>query len=344
MISIIIPVYNVEKYLPKCLDTLVYQTYRDLEFICVDDGSKDSSLQILKGYAQKDSRFHIIHQENQGLSGARNTGIKAARGEWMMFVDSDDWLDTTCCEKALAAATGDTDLVLFSYMREFANSSVPQYLFEQEAITFEGEQARWLNRRLIAPIDKDLRHPEKIDSLSTAWGKIYRTKIIHDNHLTFVDTKVIGTEDLLFNVYYFTYIQKALYLPAPLYHYRKNNITSLTSIHKPRLIEQWEELFHRIDEWIAPLNDTKMHAALDNRRALCLIGIGLNIVSSPASLSTRYHQLSAFLHRDWYRKVIRQIPFSHFPIHWKLFYGCAKHKITLGVFILLQLMKMMINK
>jgi glycosyltransferase involved in cell wall biosynthesis len=90
MINIIVPVYNTATYLPQCLDSLVNQTYRDIEIICVNDGSTDNSPDILKAYAERDSRILVIHQENLGLSDARNKGLESARGEWVMFVDSDD--------------------------------------------------------------------------------------------------------------------------------------------------------------------------------------------------------------------------------------------------------------
>ena len=98
MISIIVPVYNTAPYLPQCLDSLVNQTYRDIEIICVNDGSTDNSPDILKAYAERDSRILVIHQENLGLSGARNKGLESARREWVMFVDSDDWIGTDCCK------------------------------------------------------------------------------------------------------------------------------------------------------------------------------------------------------------------------------------------------------
>ena len=101
MISIIVPVYNTAPYLPQCLDSLVNQTYRDIEIICVNDGSTDNSPDILKAYAERDSRILVIHQENLGLSGARNKGLESARGEWVMFVDSDDWLNEEALKKAL---------------------------------------------------------------------------------------------------------------------------------------------------------------------------------------------------------------------------------------------------
>lgn len=99
LVSVVIPVYNVEKFLAECLDSVVNQTLRDIEIICVDDESPDNSIYILQEYAAKDERIKIIRQKNQGLGGARNTGLKAAEGECITFLDSDDWLDLDYLEK-----------------------------------------------------------------------------------------------------------------------------------------------------------------------------------------------------------------------------------------------------
>ena len=116
MISIIVPVYNTAPYLPQCLDSLVNQTYRDIEIICVNDGSTDNSPDILKAYAERDSRILVIHQENLGLSGARNKGLESARGEWVMFVDSDDWIAPDMYEKLYHHLTEDgSDIAAFTH-------------------------------------------------------------------------------------------------------------------------------------------------------------------------------------------------------------------------------------
>ena len=99
-ISIIIPVYNVEKYLHECLDSIINQTFTDIEIICVDDGSTDKSSEILEEYEQKDKRFTVISQPNKGVSAARNRGMQQAKGKYIMFVDSDDWLAHNACEQA----------------------------------------------------------------------------------------------------------------------------------------------------------------------------------------------------------------------------------------------------
>ena len=110
-ISVVLPVYNVANYLRKCLDSLVNQTFEDFEVICVNDGSTDLSLGILEGYALSDSRFKIISQENKGLSGARNTGIQHVQGNYVLFVDSDDWLEENALEELYNHVKGfDSDI------------------------------------------------------------------------------------------------------------------------------------------------------------------------------------------------------------------------------------------
>lgn len=344
MISIIVPVYNVAPYLSQCLDSLVNQTYRDIEIICVNDGSKDDSPVILEEYARKDSRIKVVNQVNQGLSAARNNGFEYAQGEWTMYVDSDDWMDTRCCEALIYAVQDSTDLCVFNYIREFNYSSVPKYIYEKDKKVFDEKNINDLYVRLLAPTGKELAHPDKLDSLSTAWGKLYKTSIIREHQIKFVSTKEIGTEDLLFNVYYFTWIKNAVYLPDAFYHYRKNNITSLTKLYKPRLTEQWGLLFHLIEEWIVPLKREGLEEAFQYRKALCLMGRGLNIVFSDKSKMEQKQELSAILYSSEYQSAIQELPLKYFPFHWYLFYCLAKHKIVSGVYILLKMMKIFLEK
>ena len=118
--SIIIPVYNVEAYLRDCLDSVLRQSFSDWEAVCVNDGSKDGSAAILEEYAAKDPRFKVITQVNGGLSSARNAGLKSAKGDYVLFLDSDDWLEDNALE-VLATKTGDEDMVCFSGRRFFEN-------------------------------------------------------------------------------------------------------------------------------------------------------------------------------------------------------------------------------
>ena len=113
LISVIVPVYNTEKYLRKCLDSICGQTYRNLEIICVNDGSPDNSATILEEYAARDERIKVLTQANAGLAAARNAGLAFASGEWVTGVDSDDYLELDAYEYAINAATPDVDIVCF---------------------------------------------------------------------------------------------------------------------------------------------------------------------------------------------------------------------------------------
>ena len=188
MISIIVPVYNVASYLPQCLDSLVNQTYRELEIICVNDGSTDGSLAILEEYSKKDERIKIISRENRGISCSRNEALDMAQGEWTMFVDSDDWIDLNTCESALnLALQHQADVVMWAYVREFKKQSLPKlYLSET---TIWKENISQLHRRIVGPINEELIRPDTLDSWGTIWGKLYRSSFIHSNSpIRFVDT------------------------------------------------------------------------------------------------------------------------------------------------------------
>ena len=123
-VSIVVPIYNVEKYLQRCLESLINQTFSNIEIIALNNGSTDKSLDILKYYAYQDKRLLVINNENIGVSKARNIGIKKAKGKYIVFVDSDDWIDANMIE-ALHEAIIDNncDLAICTYVREFANHS-----------------------------------------------------------------------------------------------------------------------------------------------------------------------------------------------------------------------------
>lgn len=127
-ISIIVPVYQVEKYLNECIDSILAQTFTDFELILVDDGSPDNCPALCDAAAEKDSRVRVIHQQNKGLSGARNAGIDVARGNWLGFVDSDDMIDPTFCEKMLhAAVQAGAEMAVCNILRMKENKALDSY-------------------------------------------------------------------------------------------------------------------------------------------------------------------------------------------------------------------------
>lgn len=346
-ISIIVPVYNVEAYLPQCLDSLINQTYGNLEIICVNDGSPDGSGEILREYAVRDARVYIIEQVNQGLSGARNTGLKYATGEFIMFVDSDDWIDTRTCEIAIAAAKeNDADLVFWSYTREFQTVSKDRLLYWDDGEVFEKKRLQAeIHRRQCGLVGVELKHPETADSLVTAWGKLYSAEKLRNSKAEFVDTKKIGTEDALFNLHALGYFERAVYIKQPLYHYRKTNDASLTSNYKQKLSHQWDCLFDLMQEYIAKNHlPTEYTQALRNRISLSVVGLGLNIMSAPASGREKISMIKDVIFAPRYREAVQTLELCYFPIHWKVFYLCAKWRNAVGVYALLGIIQKIISR
>ena len=194
LISAIIPVYNAERYLAQCLNSVINQTYTNLEIICVNDGSKDDSLKILQKYARNDPRVQILDKENAGVSSARNDALKLASGDYIMFVDSDDWVERSTCETAFHAMhTYSSDIVMWSYVSETETRSFPKVIFPETTV-FEKEEVRTkLHRRFVGAIGEELSHPELADSLCPVWGKLYKRSLIEKSGARFVDLTEIGT-------------------------------------------------------------------------------------------------------------------------------------------------------
>nr|WP_295255528.1 glycosyltransferase family 2 protein [uncultured Blautia sp.] len=341
-ISIIIPVYNTKKYLAKCLDSVCGQTYKNLEIIVINDGSTDKSEIILEEYAQRDRRIHIITQKNQGISAARNRGLEYSQGKYVMFLDSDDWIDKNTCSKAVQVMNDmAAEVVLWSYTREYKQASKPVYLFGDKTYIWNESHIKELYKQMIGPDKEQLRVAQRIDSLITVWGKLYRKSIIKENR--FVDTKIIRTEDTLFNIQVFSKVKCAVYIPNIFSHYRKTNQSSFTRKYKGQLVYQWQELYRRIKTQLDFENASpEYYQALSNRIALGLIGISLNLAEDGRlNFTQKRRELKKILQMSHYQEALALLPMKFFPIHWKVFFYCAKWKWTFVLVVLSLIMNQM---
>lgn len=344
LISIIIPVYNIEEYLPRCLDSLISQSYANIEIICINDESPDQSDKILKEYSNKDSRIIVINQKNQGVSVARTRGVKEAKGEWVLFVDGDDWIDTETCEVTLNIAIEQkVDLVFWGYKKEFENRCEVKHLYS-DSKHFELSLYNELQRRVIGLYAEELIDPSSADSIVTVWGKLYRTKLIKE--IEFVDLKLIGTaEDALFNLEAMGKASSAFYIKENYYHYRKNNASSVTSSYKQELVQQWSVLFKKMAAFIPEDNNQRVYnSALNSRISLSIIGVGLNEFNSPKTLRKKLIFLNNYLFSRLYRNAILDLQLKFMPIHWQVFFLCCKLNLTIGVYALLIVIKKIINR
>lgn len=220
LISVIIPIYNVEKYLARSLDSVIMQTYSNLEIICVNDGSTDGSFEILCDYERKDSRIKVIQQANAGLSAARNRGINEASGDWIAFLDSDDWMDRqfiyylheTATKHSADVAIGNT-----------------QYYYSPQKI----ECNNWVNNWIAAchknVIEQsDIQHNrENIIYSCACWNKLYRRDLIESNRLRFGNFRI---EDIPFTFATALYAERIAIDPRAVIFYYNSNDQSIMSL------------------------------------------------------------------------------------------------------------------
>lgn len=326
-ISVIVPVYNVEKYLAQCIESVLSQTLTDFELILVDDGSTDRSPEIADQFATRDNRVHVMHQANRGPSSARNVGLRLARGLYVCFLDSDDWLDPETLSVAHdAAQRAAADVVLWPYVREYEGLSLPKQLFTFDERVFDALETRdLLCRRMVGLVGEELKTPENADALVTAWCKLYRRGLIESAGACFVDTAFIGTaEDALFNLHVLTDAMVAVYVNRPLYHYRRDNTSSLTTRYKPSLPQQWAELHDRMHAHILEhALGNGFEQALRNRIALSIIGLGLNALSASRTRE-RLDAIGFVLASADYRAAVSTLDLRWLPVHWRVFFIAVK--------------------
>jgi glycosyltransferase involved in cell wall biosynthesis len=210
-ISVIIPVYNVTSYLTECLTSLVHQTLTAVEFIVVNDGSTDGSDLILESFAQEDPRFRVLHQTNQGVSVARNQGLKLAQGECVAFVDADDFVASDFLEKLYTAYTlHQTQIVTACFTSQVDGQWIPQKMFIPTAKVFTS-----------AEIHHDIiPHFLQADTLNSSCVKLFSRSLIMNNHIIFL-SELSNGEDALFCLQAFAKAERIVFIDYSGYHYRQ---------------------------------------------------------------------------------------------------------------------------
>ena len=268
LISVIVPVYNVASYLRQCVDSILSQSYTNLEVLLIDDGSTDESGAICDEYAQRDSRVKVIHKPNGGLSSARNVGLSLASGEWISFVDSDDWLDTDIYQKCIDELERypDLDLVRFFINYTYLEKGSNPYRLEP-----------WKEAQDSLVIDKNtcFRYPGRV--LAVVCSSIYRASVLKSLGITFIEGLIHEDEYFTAELYARAQPLKGRYVPFYGYYYRKNREGSIT--HNDNSIKSFEHLskgfisilrrLQSVDAEVVPLLNTHflavMEDALDGR-------------------------------------------------------------------------------
>ncbi|MBR6162798.1 glycosyltransferase [bacterium] len=253
-VSVILPIYNVGKYLVQCLNSLISQTLYDIEIICVNDGSTDNCYDILESYKKKDARIKVIHKENEGTGVARNTGLKAATGECIAFVDPDDWIKENMLER-LYNLLKEKELDIAMCMPDGYNEKEQK----MEAFPYFVEE----NFKNI-PTDKifNWRDLSPFSYPMCVWNKLYLRKFLTDNHIDFAEKVDFEDHKVIFGALF--HAKRIFFIPEKLYVYRFNREGSILSDNNKRLMDRMK-MFDYVEQI---MKDTGAYEVLKNELLL----------------------------------------------------------------------------
>jgi glycosyltransferase involved in cell wall biosynthesis len=269
--SIIVPIYKVEPYLSDCINSLINQTYHNLEIILVDDGSPDNCGKICDEYAQKDSRIKVIHKENGGLVSARNAGYEAATGDWIMYLDGDDWIELNTCEIIIKHIQDfEIDVVFWNVVQKYGEKSIYRMYWEsnENYRIYQDEECKNLSLNTLI----------YNSGIASAYGKLFKHTFCEKNNLIHNNNLRQGIEGIEFIVRVFYAAQRIIFINQFLNNYRYNP----DSISK-RIDEQNSKYvidgFIEIQKFIDKMPDCRkkdFQAAMNQRVLYALIAISMN--------------------------------------------------------------------
>lgn len=328
-VSIIVPVYNVPtECLRKCLESAVKQSLKEIEIILVDDGSTDTSGIVCDEYASKDSRIKVIHKTNEGLAAARNTGFEMSTGDWVTFLDSDDWIDPHTCEDIyILGEKNCVDLVLFGTVQEFGHYSKPfKYKFENGKI-FEKSEYQMLQCEIL----------DFSGNIATAWAKFFKRSFLKKNGLLHNSLLRQGSEGIEFNIRVFEKVERVYFTSKVYYHYVFNP-NSISAKHDERnhlfVIGCFEEIEKQIRN---SKNRIELQKRLYTRFCYTIIAAGVSGYFSPnnhSNYSKQKREYANYLCIPFVEKSLRLCDADDFDWRRRIIYVLIRHNFFFPIKVL----------
>lgn len=256
-ISIIVPVYNAAQTIEKCVSSLTSQSYRNIEVLLVNNASTDCSLEVCKDLAAKDSRVKVIDHFEKGVSTARNRGIDESAGDYVMFVDADDWIDDNVCEVfAKQNVKYDYDLFCFSAQYHKKSRVVETFLFDENAELFSLSQKNELQIKVLMPNAPCFSYKTNTRYVGSVWGKLYKREILKKANLHFA-TETIISEDVLFNTMALDYFDRIGFTRDCFYHYIQQT-DSAQNHFRPNSEKYFAYVITQIQQWLEQTKKDKL--------------------------------------------------------------------------------------
>ena len=327
LISVIMPTYNAEEDIEESIQILLEQTYKNIEILVVDDGSTDATGAICDEMAQKDSRVRVFHKENGGCSSARNLGLREAKGDYVMFLDPDDWLDNDTFEELVPLIEkDDLDVVRFNYIRELRSRSEPRKNTLLPETVCRGEECRKLSRQALGLVGPELEEPANMRFLTSACMSLYRKRLIDDNGLEFYDVRKIGDfSDGLFNVRFLLHADRFLFVDRGFFHFCRFNKNAMSSRYIEDYPEKQQLLFEMLKDIAQQQEDPAFLEAYYNRVVFSVLDLCMNALRGPQKEGEKRKELKRIVKAPAVREAFDWVYLGNFPSEWKLYFNLAKH-------------------
>lgn len=333
-VSIIIPIYNTEKYLERCMDSILGQTLKDIEIILVDDQSPDNAPELCDDYALQDSRVKVIHKKNGGLGFARNSGLDIATGEYVAFLDSDDYVDIRMYEMLYRAAVENKcQLVMSGYNFVDRHGKISDCTNTMPKELYEGKRVKDL---LFATLGADpLDRKDNIIGMSV-WRGIYSMKTIQEYHIRFHSEREFICEDAIFHIDFFHHIQRALLIEQPLYFYC-NNPGSLSRVFRKDRFDKDKILYRKEYEMLKSYGSLAVGKTYIDRMFLTFTRVFLTEAVYQLKTREAMNWIKYTLNDELLTKILADYPYNLNPKKQRVFNMSMRYKVYVLIFLLLKI-------
>ena len=327
-VSIVVPIYNVEKYLEQCVDSIINQTLKDIEIILVDDGSPDNCPQICDDYAKKDSRIKVVHKKNGGLSSARNAGIEVAIGDYIGFIDSDDYIELDMYEKMYnIAIKNDVDFVISDYYRVSDEGKVRATLDMDEGIYEKNKIKKYIFPTLI--MGDDINY----GNLLAVWHCLYKRELLERNSLMF-DEEVKYSEDNLFSSIIGYNANSFYYMKGSyLYNYRYNP-NSISKTYKPDAWSVYLKMNNKLKYLFFNVGDYDFRNQLYSHIIYYAFNCINHVGNSDKSFSYKYKEIKRILNTKELKNGFKNFKPGNISTKLKISIWMLKHKFIINYMII----------